>query len=264
MDRSCPHIASGACSPASARLTVNRAKPAPAGSGACRRCSPMLQAAAWSSTRLRTLSWPRTQTRRMTARLIHVRESTLHHFASAALQATDPAAPAHAGGSIQRFLRSTLLRPSRPSSCPAAATAALRLRYVTPNYLAEPHQRLVAVIALVGHHLFDPRALRLHRFNLFGRHDQRLRQRGRITVRCILHRHRDDGGRVHVDPVLGLVSQVRSDRPSSSRSSRSGSCGDFRRFDATSCSSETGRTEPAPPASASPHPASANRRMERG
>ena len=146
-----------------------------------------------------------------TARLIHVRESTLHHFASAALQATTPPPPHTPAVRIQRFLRSTLLRRrlARLLVLPAA-TAALRLRYVTPNpYLAEPHQRLVAVIALVGHHLFDPRALRLHRFNLFGRDDQRLRQRGRITVRCILHRHRDDGARVHVDPVLGLVSQVR-------------------------------------------------------
>ena len=42
-----------------------------------------------------------------------------------------------------------------------AAPAPLGLRYVTPNpysepLLAEPHQHLVAVIALVGHHLFDP------------------------------------------------------------------------------------------------------------
>ena len=53
----------------------------------------MLQAAAWISTRLRTLSWPRTPDPTHTARLIHVRESTLHHFASAALQATTPPPP---------------------------------------------------------------------------------------------------------------------------------------------------------------------------
>ena len=29
------------------------------------------------------------------------------------------------------------------------------------------------------------------------------------ALRRILHRHRDDGSRVHVDPVLGLVGQVR-------------------------------------------------------
>ncbi len=58
-------------------------------------------------------------------------------------------------------------------------------------------------------HCSGKSGMRPHRFNLFGRDDQRLRQRGRITVRCILHRHRDDGARVHVDPVLGLVSQVR-------------------------------------------------------
>ena len=74
---------------------------------------------------------------------------------------------------------------------------------------AQPHQRLVAVIALVGHHLFDPRTLRLHRLDLLRRLDQGLRQRGPIAIRRILHRHRDDGARVHVDRVLGLVGQVR-------------------------------------------------------
>lgn len=66
------------------------------------------------------------------------------------------------------ILRSTLLRRrlSRLLVLPAAL-APLRLRYVTPNpYLAKPDQRLIAVIALVGHHLLNPRTVRLHRLNL--------------------------------------------------------------------------------------------------
>ena len=71
------------------------------------------------------------------------------------------------------LLRSTLLRRrlSRLLVLPAAP-AALRLRYVTPNpYRAERHQRLVAVVPLVGDHLFNPRTVRLHQLHLLGRHD---------------------------------------------------------------------------------------------
>ena len=106
------------------------------------------------------------------------------------------------GAGIRRRLSRLLVLPAAP--------AALRLRYVTPNpYRAECHQSLVAVVPLVGDNLFNPRTVRLHQLHLLGRHDQRLRQRRRIAVRCILHRHRDDGSRVHVDPVLGLVGHVR-------------------------------------------------------
>ena len=54
----------------------------------------MLQAAAWISTRLRTFSVTAHPYPTHTARLIHVRERTLHHLAPAALQATAPT-PAH-------------------------------------------------------------------------------------------------------------------------------------------------------------------------
>ena len=67
--------------------------------------------------------------------------------------------------------------------------------------LAQPHSPSLPT------HCFGKSGMRpLH---LLGRRDQRLRQRRRIAVGCILHRHRHHGPRVHVDPVLGLVSQVR-------------------------------------------------------
>ena len=61
--------------------------------------------------------------------------------------------------------------------------APLRLRYVTPNpYLAEPHQRLVAVVPLVGDHLFDPRTVRLYRFSPRAARPTKLRPLVRIPV----------------------------------------------------------------------------------
>ena len=51
--------------------------------------------------------------------------------------------------------------------------------------------------------------VRLHQLHLLGRRGQRLRQRGRIAIGGILHRHRHDGPRVHVDPVLDPVTSSR-------------------------------------------------------
>ena len=53
-------------------------------------------------------------------------------------------------------------------------------------------------------------AVRLHGFNLLGRGRQRLRQGRGIAGGGLMHGHRDDGAGLQIDPVLGLVRQVRA------------------------------------------------------
>ena len=88
-------------------------------------------------------------------------------------------------------------------------------------------------------------------------HRQRLRQRRRIALRCILHGHREDGSRLQVDPGRPLARPCgpsASDRPSSSRSLRPGPAETSTPCSTSSCSSGTGRTAPTPRASASQSP----------
>ena len=143
------------------------------------------------------------------------------------------------------------LSPLRGSR--VAAPVALRPRYVIPNpYLARPQQRLVAVMALVGHHLFDTRALRLHRFNLLRR---------QISV----------SGRVAVSPsdtsctVTETMAPVSMSTPYSALWARcvlpsfifatfaSGSYGDFHSLFEIVLFFRDRSNEPDPPASASIH-----------
>ena len=75
------------------------------------------------------------------------------------------------------------------------------------------YQALIAVIALVGHHLVDHPGLvvghRRGRFQVLSRRRQGLRDGRRVALVGALHRHADDGAGVQVDRVLGLVGQMR-------------------------------------------------------
>ena len=192
-----------------------------------RSSSPMLQPAAWMSTRLRTLSWPRTHTRRRPPVSTGARKAA-PPTRYAPVVNDGPALREYDGGShTTPAAQHASPAASRPSSCPASSAdpAPAPIRNCESQSPRAPPA--IAVVALVGDHLFDPRTVRLHQLHLLGRHRQRLRQRRRIAGRRILHRHRDDGSRVHVHPVLGLVGQVRPTvRPSSSRPSRPGPAGD--------------------------------------
>ncbi len=143
--------------------------------------------------------------------LILVSERPLHQFPPAALETTAPVPANTPTIPIQRRLRSTLLRRrlTRLLVLPDAPTTR-RLRDVAAyTKVVERHQRRVAVIPLVGHHLFDALTVRLNRLHLLRRLRQRLRQRRRITLRRVLNRHRQERSRLQVDTVLRLVGQMR-------------------------------------------------------
>ena len=145
-----------------------------------------------------------------TSRLVLVSEGPLDQLPAASLESTTSVATNTPTIPIQRRLRSTLLRRSltRLLVLPAASTT-LRLRDVTANTkVVERHQRRIAVIPLVGNHLFDALGVRLHRLHLLRRLRQRLRQRRRITFRRVLHRHRQDRSRLQIDPMLRLVGEM--------------------------------------------------------
>lgn len=65
------------------------------------------------------------------------------------------------------------------------------------------------MITLVADHLLEAAAIASHRFDLFGRFNQRLAAGRRVALVGILHRHRDDRTGLEIDGVLGLVGQVR-------------------------------------------------------
>lgn len=74
----------------------------------------------------------------------------------------------------------------------------------------EIHQRLVAMMPLVGDDLFRSLAVRDDRLDLLGGLDQRLDTRGGIPLIGALHGHGHHGARLQIDGVLGLVRQVRA------------------------------------------------------
>ncbi len=222
-----------------------------------RGSSPMLQAAAWISTRLRTFSWPRTHTRRIPpvsyicakvrsttsprqrCRRRPRRPRTRRRFPYSAR-----CAAAFAGGVSPVFLSCQRHRPRSGSDTWLRTPTSPRATSVSSLWYP-----LSATIWL-----FDPSTVRLHQLHLLNRRDQRRRQRRRIAGRCILHRRRDDGPRIHVDPMLRIVGQMRPavlhlrDLPVRDPPAISSPCS------TSSCASGTGRTEPEPRASGSPPP----------
>ncbi len=169
-----------------------------------RSSSPRLQPAAWIEHPLAHIPMAAHPHPTRTARLVLVRERPLHQFTPPALKTTDRGLHEYADGpQTTPAAQYTLLRRRLPGLLvlPAAPTA-VRLRDVAANpNLVERHQRRVAVVPLVGHHLFDLPVVLLHRLNLLRRHRQRRRQRRRITLR------RHDG-----HAKIGQVRQEPADR----------------------------------------------------
>ena len=177
-----------------------------------RSSSPRLQPAAWMSTRLRTFSCPRAPTRAAGRRSRTGGRKAARPAPRVAVEDDDRGGREYADGSHTRpAARHACEAAPCPSSCPASSDdpAPARIRSCGPQPRRAPPASCRCGV-LVGDHLFDAVTVRLHRLDLLGRHRQRLGKRRRVTCRRVLYGHREDRARLQVNPVLDLVSQVRS------------------------------------------------------
>src|SRR6266849_4594647 len=149
--------------------------------------------------------------------LVAVREAALHQFAAPPQQTLAVLAPHPPPVRVHGLLFGLFARPVPPPLL-------FLLRNVAAHFVRlHPLHHRAAVIALVGHRLFDPSHVHLGRFvgpqlclapNLL-RHchpglAQRFIERGRFALIGALQRDRHHRTRVQIHRVLGLVRQMRA------------------------------------------------------
>ena len=136
-------------------------------------------------------------------RFIEMGEGPFEPFPALAQQAL-PARPVDAPTiPVDGVARLGLALPIAPTT--------IRFRDVAPNAEGfEVDQGLVAVIALIPDHFFEPVTLGRHGLNVLGRGEQRLAARGHIAGIGILHRHRHNRAGVEIDRRLRFMREVRA------------------------------------------------------
>ena len=136
------------------------------------------------------------------SRFVEMGVRTLESFTALAQQAPPARAPNASPVGVNGC-------PGRGLSSPAPPSP-VRLGHVTADpQLGQRHQGLVAVMALVTHHLDEAGSVQQDRLDLLCGGDQRLDHRLCVAGIGILHRDADDRAGFQVDRVLGLVRQTR-------------------------------------------------------
>ena len=152
--------------------------------------------------------WPRRCVRRMPARVIEVGERAFDPLAALTHQA--PAAASRESGDDCAYTGAWA-----SGAFDQVAAPAIRLRDVGPDADGlEIDHRLITVIPLVGDDLFQrlrrPSTPTCAASTCSAAANRRLDDRRRIALVGALQRDRDDGARLQVDRMLGLVGQMRA------------------------------------------------------